>query len=255
MGARLAWNNLLIASGVAITSSSEATGYVDDNLADPARWRKWRSATSTSDQWVKFDLGANASMQVFAAVNATVHTGGTVRVQANASDSWGSPTIDDVFTVPSLDLTRVLTDWRTAASSLRWIRFYFTNTGAVSEYVELGAVFAGPYLEPARSISPSLAVRRVDLSTQRYAIGGQRSSVIKPKYHEVSGTFVLQTATARNELRSAYETIGATQPAIFAVDPNDPSLIFYGTLQSTLSAEHRAADLWDMPVDFVEDVA
>lgn len=255
MGARLAWNNRLIADGVAITSSSEATGYVDDNLADSARWRKWRSTTTTGDQWVKFDLGANATMQVFAAMNAKLHTGGTLRVQANASDSWVTPTIDDVFTVPSPDWTQMLIDWRSATSSLRWVRFYFTNTGAISGYVELGAVFAGPYLEPTRSVSPSLSVRRIDPSTQRYAIGGQRSAVIRPKFHTVSGTFVLQTATARNVLRQAYETTGATQPAIFAVDPADPSLTFYGTLQSTLSAEHRAADLWDMPVEFVEDVA
>jgi hypothetical protein len=35
MAARLAYTNLLTASGVVISSSSEATGYVDDNLASP----------------------------------------------------------------------------------------------------------------------------------------------------------------------------------------------------------------------------
>lgn len=255
MGARVAWNNLLTAPGVVITSSSEATGYVDDNLASDARWKLWRSATATGDQWVKFDLGSNHSMQVLAAINPTIHSNGTLKVQANATDAWGAPTIDDTLTVPSPDFTRVWADWRGAASNLRWVRFYFTNVDSVNSYVELGAVFAGAYLEPARSLSPSLSVRRVDPSIQRVATGGQRSAVIRSKYHEVSGTFVLQTATARNDLRTLYETIGATTPALFAVDPANPSLVFYGTLGATLSAENRGPDLWDVPIEFVEDVA
>lgn len=255
MGARLAWNNLLTAPGVIITSSSEATGYVDDNLGSDARWKVWRSATATGDQWVKFDLGTSRSMQLLAAMNATLHLNGTLRVQANATDAWGAPTINDVLTVPNPDFTRVWADWRGAASSLRWVRFYFTNVDSVNSYVELGAVFAGTYLEPSRSLSPSLSIRRIDPSIQRVAIGGQRSAVIRSKYHEVSGTFVLQSPTARNSLREAYETIGATTPAIFAVDPDNPSLVFYGTLSATLSAENRGPDLWDMPVEFMEDVA
>jgi hypothetical protein len=255
MGARLAWNILLTASGVVITSSADATGFPASNLSNPARWKPWRSSTTTGDQWVKFDLGANKSLQVFAAINATIHAGGTLRVQANATDAWGSPTIDDVLIVPATDFTRVWVDWRVFASSLRWVRFYFTNTGAVSSYVELGAAFTGLYLEPTRSISPELTIRRVDPSEQRVAIGGQRSAVLRAKYHEVSATFVLQTATARNDLRALYETVGATTPVLLAVDPLNPSLIFYGTLASALTAQNRGPDLWDVPVEFVEDVA
>jgi hypothetical protein len=121
--------------------------------------------------------------------------------------------------------------------------------------VELGAVFAGPYLEPARSISPEISVRRVDPSIQRYATGGQRSSVLKAKYHEISALFVLQTATARNDLRALYETVGATTSVLFAVDPANASLVFYGTLPAALTATNRGPDLWDVPIEFVEDVA
>lgn len=255
MAARLAWQNLLTASGVVISSSSEATGYVDDNLASPMRWKKWQSTSTTGDQWVKFDLGSSKSLQVFAAINAVLHTGGTLRVQANAADSWGSPTVDTVFTVPATDYTGVLIDWRGAPTSLRWVRFYFTNVGAVNMAVSVGAVFAGNYLEPSSSLSTALNIQRIDPSVQRYAIGGQRSAVLRSKFHHVSGTFVLQAASARQDLRRLYETLGATVPAILAVDPNDPSLIFYGTLQSTLEAQHHGPDLWDMPIEFTEDVA
>ena len=255
MGVRLAWNNLLTASGVTITSSSESTGYVDDNLANPLRWKKWQSAVGTVDQWIKFDRGANASFQVMAAMNAVIHAGGTLKAQANATDSWGSPTVDITLTAPSPDYTNVWVAWLASPQSLRWFRFYFTNTGAVNASVSLGAVFAGTYLEPVRSLSPALAFRRIDPSVQRFAIGGQRSTVVRSKYHQVSGTWPLQSASARNTVRQLFETIGGVTPALLAVDPNDASLIFYGTLQATLDARHSGPDLWDMPIVFTEDIA
>lgn len=257
MGARIAWNNLLVAPTAVITSSSDATasGYIHGNLANTARWKGWRSASSTGDQWAKFDLGSNQSMQVLAAMNAVIHPGGTLKLQANTSDAWVTPAVNVTVSVPTTDYTRVWATWLTAAQSLRWVRFYFTNTGAVDTYVELGAAFAGTYLEPARSLTDTLSVRRVDPSSQRYSTGGQRSSVIKAKYHEVSGTFGIQKASARNDLRKMFETIGATTPALFTLDANDPSLTFYGTLTASLTAMHRASDLWDVPIEFVEDVA
>jgi hypothetical protein len=256
MPARLAYTNLLTASGVVISSSSEATGYVDDNLASPARWKKWRSATGTGDQWWKADLGANKNFQVLAAMNAVLHSGGTLKAQANATDAWGAPTVNDTLSVPSPDYTQVIADWLSSVQNLRWIRFYFTNVGAVNSFVELGAVFAGTYLEPSRTISDDgLSVRRIDPSVQRVALGGQRSSVVRPKYHEVSVVFRSQTGAARNTLRSLFETTGASNSAILTVDSTDPSLTFYGTVQPALRADNVGLDNWDMPIDFTEDVA
>lgn len=256
MAARLAYTNLLTVSGVVITSSSEATGYVDDNLASPARWKKWRSATDVVDQWVKFDLGSNKSLTVLAAISARVHTGGTLRAQAHATDTWGAPTVNELLTIPSPDYTGVVAAW-IAAQSLRWVRFYFTNTGAVNEFVELGVAFVGTYLQPSISIAPGLGVRRVDPSEQRRAIGGQRSTVVRSKFHEVSGLFRLQSASARDDLRTAFDTNGASIPAVFAPTPGTAGLTFYGTLVPDLAATHHdtSADLWSVPFGFVEDVA
>lgn len=256
MGVRLAYTNLLTASGVAITSSSEATGYVDDNLASTARWKKWRSAISAGDQWVKFDLGSNKSFAVLAAVSAKLQSGGTLHAQAHATDSWGAPTVNELLTVPSPDYTGVLAAW-VATQSLRWIRFYFTNVGAVNDYAEMGVAFAGPYLEPSTSIAPGVAMRRVDPSAHRHAIGGQRSTVVRPKFHELSGVFRLQSASARDDLRTAFETNGASIAALFSFSPGTQGLTFYGTLAPDLSATHleNSADLWSVPFGFVEDVA
>lgn len=256
--ARIAYSNLLTASGVTITSSADATGYPSSNLSHPARWKKWRSSTTNGDQWVKFDLGANKTMQLLALTDVTVHTGGgTLKFQANTADAWVTPVVDHTIAIPSPDLTHVLADWLWAALSLRWVRFYFTNVGASTSYVEVGAAFAGPYFESGKSIAPGVAVTRHDASIQRYAVGGQRSTVVRPKYHQIEGTFALQSATDRDNWRQAFDTNGVGVPSVFGLVPGTASLTFYGVFAPDLRAQHRAksVDYWDVPFSFTEDVS
>jgi hypothetical protein len=255
MAARLATTNLLAASGVTITSSGEASGYFDDYAATLHRWKKWRSSTSTGDQWIKFDCGANKTFTFIAAVSALIHAGGTLKFQAHTSDSWATPNVDQLVTVPSPDFTAVWTYFR-ASTSQRWFRFYFTNTGAVSSYVELAVAWAGTYLEPSASVAPGLTVRRVDPSPQRRAIGGQRLAVRRSKYHEVNGIWRSQVGSARDDIRTAFETSGGTEPVIFAVESGTPSLIFYGPVEAQLEMAHReqSTDLWAIPFRVTEDV-
>lgn len=270
MGARIAYSNLLTASTVTITSSADATGYPATNLGNPARWKKWRSSTTTGDQWVKFDLGANTNFQVLALTDVTLHTSnGTLNAQANATDVWTAPTVNDVLSpLPSPDFTHVLADWLSAVKSLRYIRFYFTNVGASNSYVEIGAAFAGTYFEPTQSIASGVQVVRHDPSVERLAIGGERSAVIRPKYHEITGNFPVQSATDRDNWRTVFDTVGATVPCVFALVPGTQSLTFYGILRPSPTGSGRsvlatfnttqianAAALWNVGFNFMEDVA
>lgn len=254
MGARIAWDNRVVNVGAG-TSSGDATGYPHDNLLNPMRWKSWKSPLRAQDEWVRFDLGNPETLQVFAAMDAVIHPGGNLRVQANATDVWTSPTIDTTFTVPTTDYTRVWLAWLSAAVTLRYVRFYFTNLATATAQVSLGAVFAGPYLEQARSLSSQLSFDRVDPTVHRFAMGGQRSSMVRPKYHTVSGRFQLQKATARNNLRKVQHVNGTAVPSLLSLDPNDQSLTFYGQLKMGGYELATAADLWNVPIEFTEDVA
>jgi hypothetical protein len=139
----LLWSNEITASGVTVSSSAEVTNYPDDNVLNPARWKIWRSTTTTGDQWWKEDRGSNVTMLAGGLVGVKIHTGGSVNFQANATDSWGSPTVDEVVTIS--DYTGAGCVFF-SSQSLRWIRIYFTNTASANEYVELGHCFAGDIL-------------------------------------------------------------------------------------------------------------
>lgn len=257
--ARLAYSNLLLGSGVVITSSGDATGYPATNLANPARWKKWRSTTTTGDQWVQFDLGSTQAFQLLAVTDVLLHTnGGTLKAQANASAVWTSPTVNDTISpLPSPDLTHVLADWLSSVQTLRYVRFLFSNVGASNSYVEIGAAFCGPYFQAAKSVAPGVKLLRTDQSVPVHAIGGQRSTVVRAKAHEFQGTFALQSSSDRESFRAAFDANGVALPCVFGLVPGTPSLTFYGTLAAQFEVDHRpkTPDNWDVVIDFLEDVA
>jgi hypothetical protein len=249
---RLLWDNETLGSSVVVTSSTEATGYQDDYVTNRARWKKWRSATSTADQWVKYDLTANKTLKTIFVVNYKAHTGGTIKVQAHATDSWGTPTVDETLTLPSLDLTGVAGAFF-SSQSLRWVRIFFDNVTPVSEYVELGVAFAGDHLEPSKSIISEFPFRRVDPSRVIRALDGQEEVQARSKYHEFSGLFRYRMESEKDDFAEAFDTIGAGIPFFFILDITDPHLQFYGRFREALNLDH--IDLgWDIPFNFMESL-
>ncbi len=254
---RLLWDNETLKSGVTISSSSEATGYQDDYVSNRARWKIWRSATSTSDQWVKYDLGSNKTMKAIFIVNYKYHTGGTIRVQAHATDSWGTPTVNELLTTPSFNPTGVIGAFF-SSQSLRWVRVFFDQPGTpVNEYVELGLAFAGSYLEPANSVYKRFPVRRVDPSQVIHAIDGQEEVQTRSKFFEFAGEFRYRSETEKDNFATAFDTIGGGLPFFFVVDTTDPDLQFYGRFIESLNMDHdtlKSGETWSIPFDFRESL-
>lgn len=151
---RLLWSNECTVSGVTITSSAEVTNYPDDNVANTARWKIWRSSTTTGDQWIKFDFGANKTLKALFVAGHKIHTGGILKIQAHASDSWGSPTVDETITPASFNPTGVEGAFF-SSQSLRWVRVFFDNDASADEYVEWGAALPGRTSSPPATRSGS----------------------------------------------------------------------------------------------------
>jgi hypothetical protein len=253
MATKIAHTNRALVSGVTITASSEATGHPASYMAHPGRWKNWRSSTSTSAKNLDFDLGASLVNAVFGVVDAVLVSGGELQVQSKVL--VGDPYVTvGTFAFPAFNPTGVSMVW-TAATG-RYVRFLFTNPGAVSAFAQLGVAFIAASVVVLAKTAPGPTFQRVDPSVQRRAIGGARTSVLRPKYSTYEGRQRLLTAAERDTYAAMWETIGSTQPAILALDENAPQLVGYGILDS-FAPEHRVemANEWDIPFAFVEDVA
>lgn len=251
----MAYRNWAWESGVTITASSAATGYPASNLGASEPWKIWRSTVTTGDQWVKFDLGTSRALAACFLRNVLIHTGGSVRFQANATDSWGSPTINTAFTIPSTARTRVLS-LLFASQSLRWVRILFVNTGAVSQAVELGVAFPTSPLTMSVGVGRGVTLARADLSLHLVSIGGQRQVDRRSQQFSLQVDPNALEETERDQMLALFDTVGTFLPWFLMLDTVDQNLCFYGRIIDGLPVQHLAetADAWSSPFVFQEEL-
>jgi hypothetical protein len=253
---RFAWDNLIWATGVVAAASASATGFVPASATSAARWLYWRSSTTTGDQWIEFDLLTAQSLSCFLLAKWRGHSGGTIRIDSKVL-SGDAYTSRGTFTLPSPDPTGVIAIFLASPVVHRFVRVYFTNTGAVSGYVEAGAVFAGPYFQPTRPIERGITPRLVDPSITRRALGGQRSTTVRPLFWRVDRCLLRAEPDADRVLATTMlSTVGTRRPLFFALDPDDPGyFIFYGRFEVVPGALNVFSTRWSFEFAFVEDVA
>lgn len=250
---RFAYRNWAWEAGVTITASASASGYPATNLSSPAPWKRWRSTQTTGDQWVKFDLGTARAMTACLLRGPLVHAGGSIRFQANATDSWGAPTIDTAFTIPTTMRTQVLALFF-ASQSLRWVRIYFTNTSAVDQAVELGVAFPTSALMLSRNIAQGVGFARNDRSVVIEATGGQTQVDQRAQQYALSVDPNLMQPPDRDLFFGVMDTVGTFLPWFMVIDDTDPNQIVYGRIEGGLQGQHVVGDLWAAPFAFKEEI-
>lgn len=84
-----------------VQSGTEDADYPAANLADGI-FTKPAKLTSTTGAWTA-DFGSAQRVDLIALGVHNIDAGATVVVQANATDSWGSPTVDTTLTIATAD--------------------------------------------------------------------------------------------------------------------------------------------------------
>lgn len=142
---------------VTVQTGTAATGYPAANLVDlnPAKPAK---LVETTGAWL-FDFGSAQRVDLVAIVHHNLNAGLNVRIQANATDSWGTPTIDAAFTIPAqdpdlfrpgpwLDLTAVA---GYSAGGFRYWRLVVVGTNSAP--VAIGEIWLGSSI---RTLDPNI---------------------------------------------------------------------------------------------------
>lgn len=140
-------DNIAAAATLTVNTGTEDAAYPAANLVDlnPAKPAK---LTTTTGSWV-FDFGTAANVDLVAIIHHNLDAGLNVRIQANATDSWGAPSLNQVITIPAYrsdgfpinpfkDLTGV------SPRSYRYWRLVVV--GVNSAAVQIGEVWLGATL-------------------------------------------------------------------------------------------------------------
>lgn len=172
---RFLYNDLAAAAASVAAASSAVSSLPAANAQNPDRTLVWRSSTGVGDAWVSFDLGSAQSVTAVAVANITIHPGGSAKVQWSTDNaSW-----TDYGALPAADVDTAVTFVFGGTFSKRYWRIYFTNTGAVSSFVEAGYVFVGTYFEPTINVSVPIAAPTDTLSKIVESLDGQRSTTTR----------------------------------------------------------------------------
>lgn len=251
--ARLLYDNLAL--NASLSASSADFGYAVTNLKSPARWKKWRSLAATTDQSIVVDFGVATNFQSVMLASYVAHTGGAIRIQANATNSWGAPSVNVLLTLPSINPNKVVGNWFSSVQSYRYVRILFVNTGAIAQKVELGVLSIGTYFQPTYSLAPKYEMTRVDPSDVNRVPGGQRVAQRKTPYWQLRGGFDVEPETDRASFVAVSEKVGTHTPFFFAINPDDPGyFVLYGRFENGLQFGHLTTYHFGMPFTFSEDV-
>jgi hypothetical protein len=242
--ARFAYSNLATAAATTITASSEVADRPDDFLKSAARWKKWRSSTTTGGHTVEFDFGSSQTVKVVALVDWRAHTGGSI-----TAETWNGSTWDafGTFTLASPNPTGVIALWDTTGVSTAKVRISFVNTGSVSSYVELGVAIIGTYFEPTYTLSDGFSLMPVDPSVIVASLDGQEEAQERAAYHVARGEFETLGAADLAGFRALFTAVGHRTPFLFAIDPDSAGEMLYGRLVDS-PYEHQYQNTWSFPV-------
>jgi hypothetical protein len=92
-------DNLAPSATITIETGTAAAGYDPSWIADFNASRPSK-LNETSGAWL-FDFGSAVQVEIAAIFHSNIEEGHAIHIQANATDSWGSPSLDVSITMPA----------------------------------------------------------------------------------------------------------------------------------------------------------
>jgi hypothetical protein len=207
---RFVYSNIIdgLASS-ALTATSYLSGFPKTHVQDDRLETKWKTSTATTQSMI-IDYGTSASAVLTAAVMGhNIATTATVTIQANASDSWGSPSLSTAMTV--LDDNRNIVTFFASAQNYRYWRFLFTGQASL----EIGRLWLSTYLQvdPSSTNEFTVLYRRSD--NVDHGRGRQKYATAGIGWKSINLSFPKTRNTALNNIISFYDTVGRHSSFIF----------------------------------------
>ncbi len=237
---RFLWENLFDLSTTTRTASSEAADSEVENLVNRWHTRAWKS-TGVGSEWIKGDLGSAQDIWGMVLKAHNFQGGATVKFQMNATDSWGSPSVDETISITTGQLVKF---WD-SAQNYRWIRVSMADAGNPDGFLKGGKLFVGGYFSPTYNFTTQHSYTLHDPSTKRYSSGGQISSNQKTHYRMLDYFFGLINSADRSIFESIFNSVGEALPYFLCQDADDiPAKMYYVSNTGAWKFQHIIMDMY-----------
>jgi hypothetical protein len=220
MPTHFAWNNL---SDLGTASaSSAAAGWPAANVQ--TRWvsQAWRS-TGKASEWLKVDLGSPLAVTTAILYAHNLSPTATIRLQANSADSWsGTLPVDVLIPYAVNALAHVFTSPQT----YQWWRWTLVDPSNPLAYLKVGELFIGSGTTLTKSFQTRSA-KPTDRSKKSYAVGGQVSAFILPRFKLLNYGFPFLNAIDKAAVLALFDLVGEVQPLYIIENTADLSVGVY----------------------------
>jgi hypothetical protein len=253
--------NLCSNNATNITTSSSNPSFPSSNLKHPFRSKRWRATGCTAEN-VVFDMVTTEPVDSVVILwpkedELKLTSSYVIRVQANATNTWTSPAVDQILTID--ENYSVASHFFGTDQEYRYWRITIEDVTNPWGYVELGVVWIGK----------SLAVTNAE-NGFKWQLTDRSKSVVTEFGHKYTDEYPSSSSLNINYKYLDYEEIqiienafrlnGSKHPILVAVDPeevvfNRNHFLIYGTMSNTLSLNHVRYNILDIPDITIEELS
>ena len=163
-----------------LTANSSTVNYPVTNVLDSRLSRIFKTDASTTATIV-FDALTAVKVDSVVIANHNITSGGTYKIQGNATDSWVAPTVDETITFASGNMTKQFT-----GGTLRYWRISIVNATNPDGFISIGRAWLGDSFTTP-DISPVVGHSRNSNSIKSISVSGNSYMDLGTIYVTVDG--------------------------------------------------------------------
>lgn len=246
--------NLIDASGVIFTPTSEVSTLPASNLAHEFRKKVWRTGATSATERVVIDLGSAQTVTSIILLDHTLtFADSNILLEGNATDAWGGPSFSRTLTWASGTIGETF-----LGQTLRYWRLSFTKSSA-TESRDIGRLYLGDYYQTTEQPEWSGYDQTLDdLARQQVSLAGQVWTEAVDRRYLLKCDFGKTPETMMSGLKAIFDSVGNTTPFFIQVDTVSPlDKFFYVRLDKAFKEEVAGFDsqlYWNCSLAFKEQV-
>lgn len=207
---RISYQNCLDnLTSTAITVLTAATNYPFINAQDQRLSQQYRTTAVTS-QTIILDLGSAISISTAAIISHNFTSSVSVTVDANTTNSWGSPATSKTIIYNAGMMLNFFTP-----VSYQWWRFTISDPTNTNGYLSMGRIWLGNYItiDPSSNIDFEVTKKRSDRVI--HGRGQQKFASKGVDWNEYSLSFPSSNYTMVDSIGTMFDTVGKHTSVIF----------------------------------------
>lgn len=202
-----------------ITALSENPLYNFDIALIDSRLSRYGQTLTDTAQWIKFEYSSAIDVDIIGIFGNNFTTTATVKIQANTTDVWTSPSIDQALTYTkdgnaSIDLERDVGVWShqfSSTQSYKYWRIYVDDSSNPDTYLKIGFIFMDEEL-----VMPGMSVNQIFTSNTNSkpitSTSGQTYGIKRLKFNGAAFNFPIVTETQKTAIDKFYYNVDIVEP-------------------------------------------